>query len=415
MCVLALALPAVWGAIDELTWVDPDHPAIKYWSDTDDPVARLEKKLEAGTAHLDYSEEGRGYLASLLKNLGINPDSQMLVFSKTSFQAVRISPGTPRALYFNDNAAVGFVPLGDVLELAALDPKQGEVFYTLDMQKSNAPRFARRDVCIQCHSGPATIGVPGIMVSSVYPDTSGQPNRRAGDYATDDRSPISQRWGGWFVTGKTGMQHHMGNAVVRDSRFPQDLEREGTQNVTTLGWRVSTRPYLLPTSDVVALMTLEHQTRMTNLMTRTGWDTRVALQSGKTDDPATKTKLDGEIDELVTYMLFADETKLEDSIEGVSSFTRTFPERGPRDKQGRSLRDFDLHTRMFRYPLSYMIYSEAFDAMPEYDRERIWQRIYEVLTGKDTSPKFKGIATEDRRAIFEIVRDTKPGLPDYWK
>ncbi len=406
---------AVWGSVDEHSWVDLDHPAIQYWSDTDDPVARLEKKLEAGTAHLNYAEDGRSYLASLLKNLAINSDSQMLVFSRTSFQAVRISPATPRALYFNDSVAVGFVHHGDVLELAALDPRQGEVFYTLDANRSNAPRFVRRETCLQCHSGAATLGVPGIMVGSVYSDVSGQPTRRGGNLATDDRSPIEQRWGGWYVTGKTGSQHHMGNAIVPDPQRPQELEREGTQNLTSLGWRVSTQPYLLPTSDVVALMTLEHQTRMTGLMIRTGWDTRIAQQTGEIGDPAVMAKVDGDIDELVGYMLFTDEAKLQDQIEGVSAFTRTFPEGGPRDKQGRSLRDFDLHTRMFRYPLSYMIYSEAFDGMPEYDRDRIWRRIYDVLTGKDTAAKFARLSTEDRNAILGIVRNTKSGLPAYWR
>jgi len=415
-CLLVLAgVSAVWGSFDELSWVDPDHLAIKYWSETDDPVARLEKKLEARTAHLDYAEDGRSYLASLLKNLEITPDSQMLVFSQTSFQAVRISPSTPRALYFNDSVAVGFVQHGDVLELAALDPRQGEVFYTLSANKSNAPRFDRRDVCIQCHSGPATLGVPGMVVSSVYADPGGRPNLRAGDVTTDDRSPIEKRWGGWYVTGKTGLQHHMGNAVAPDRRHPQELEREDTRNLTSLGWRVSTRPYLLPTSDIVALMTLEHQTRMTDLMIRTGWDTRIAQQAGKMGDPATIAKIDGDIDEIVTYMLFADEAKLEEPIEGVSTFTRTFPERGPRDKQGRSLRDFDLGTRLFRYPLSYMIYSEAFDGMPEYDRERIWRRVYDVLTGRDTGNAFGRLSPEDRKAVIEIVRDTKRGLPAYWE
>ena len=413
--LLALTgVAAAWGSIDEHTWVDLDHPAIKYWSETDDPIARLEKRLEAGTAHLDYAEDGLSYLASLLKNLEINADSQMLVFSQTSFQAVRISPTTPRALYFNDSVAVGFVQHGDVLELAALDPRQGEVFYTLSVDKSNAPRFDRRDGCIQCHSGPGTLGVPGMVVSSVYPGTGGLPTRRAGNFATDDRSPIEQRWGRWYVTGKTGLQHHMGNAIVPDPRRPQELESKNTQNLTSLGWRVSTRPYLLPTSDVVALMTLEHQSRMTDLMIRTGWDTRIARQMGKMADPAIKAGIDGDIEELVTYMLFADEAKLEDPIEGVSTFTRTFPERGPRDKRGRSLRDFDLRTRLFRYPLNYMIYSEAFDGMPEYDRDHIWRRIYDVLTGKDTSRRFARLSPEDRKAIVEIVRDTRSGLPAYW-
>jgi hypothetical protein len=418
VALFLLSLGGMWalsGAFDEFTWLDPDHPAIRYWSETNDPVARLEKKLEAGTAHLEYANDGCGYLASLLKNLNINPDSQTLVFSKTSFQAVRISPASPRALYFNDSVAVGFVHDGDVLELAALDGRQGEVFYTLNAGKPDAPRLARREVCLQCHQGVATLGVPGIFVSSVYPDPNGQPNRRTPDFATDDRSPIGQRWGGWYVTGKTGSQRHLGNAIAPDAKRPTELEREGTQNLTSPGWRVSTHPYLEETSDVVALMTLEHQTRMTDLMTRTGWDTRIAQHNGKPDDPDTRGRVDADIEELVAYMLFAGEAKLEEPIEGVSTFTRTFPERGPRDKKGRSLRDFDLKTRMFRYPLSYMVYSDAFDGMPEYDRERIWQRVYDVLSGRDNGPAFARLSPEDRKAIMEIVRDTKSGLPDFWK
>src|SRR6476646_3004918 len=104
-------------------------------------------------------------------------------------------------------------------------------------------------------------------------------------------------------------------------------------------------------SDIVALMTLEHQTRMTNLMIRTGWEGRIA-------DPAAKAPFETDLESLLTDMLFADEAPLHGPIEGVSTFTQTFPMRGPRDRQGRSLRDFDRQRRMFRYPLSYMIYSE---------------------------------------------------------
>ena len=127
------------GAIDELSWVPLDHPAIQYWSDTNDAVARLQKKLDSGAAKLEWANDGRGYLASLLKNLDINQDSQMLVFSKTSFQATKISPYSPRAIYFNDTTSVGFVQNSDVLEMVALDPKQGDIFYTLDNHKAPDP------------------------------------------------------------------------------------------------------------------------------------------------------------------------------------------------------------------------------------------------------------------------------------
>ena len=113
-------------------------------------------------------------------------------------------------------------------------------------------------------------------------------------------------------------------------------------------------------------------------------------------------------------MLFADETPLKEPIEGVSSFTQTFPERGPRDSKGRSLRDFDLRKRLFRYPLSYLIYSRQFDALPDDIRARIYRRLYDILSGQDETPKFASLSADDRRAILEILRDTKPGLPAYW-
>lgn len=400
---LALTLLA-YAETPDLTILPLDHPAIQYAKPADDPVSRLDEKLASGKAKLEYRGD-LGYLPSLLENLNVNPDSQMLVFSKTSFQAAKISPRNPRELFFNDGVMVGNVRGGDVLEMAALDPKQGFVFYTLDVEKTDKPRFVRRDSCLQCHQGPATLGIPGIMVGSVYPDSSGMPSSRMGNPVTDDRTPIQDRWGGWYVTGQHGGMIHKGNAVARDSSHPDVLETQGTQNLTSLARKFDATGYMSGLSDIVALMTLEHQTRMTNLITRIGWDTRIGT------DPA---KIDAEIEDMVEYMLFTNEAKLYDPIVGVSTFTKTFPERGPRDKQGRSLRDFDLQTRMFKYPLSYMIYSDAFNAMPDSAREKIYRRLFDVLSGKEQSPKFARLSAEDKQNILAILRDTKPDLPAYW-
>jgi hypothetical protein len=408
--VLASGL-AVAAGIEETTYVPYDHPAIQYVErPPNDAVARLQKQIDSGAVKLEYTP-GFGYLPSLLKNLGIHVDTQMLVFSKTSFQSVKISPRAPRALYFNDEVAVGSVQDGDVLELVAQDPQQGDNFYTLSVEKTDHPEFARRDVCLQCHQGLSTLGVPGILVSSVYPAADGMPAFRGQAMITDQRSEFDHRWGGWYVTGTHGSMTHMGNAVGHDPARPQLLDTQNTQNLTSLDKKFDTSKYLLPSSDIVALMTLEHQTRMTNLITRIGWDTRIAQHDGKLDEP----RLNGEIEEMVMYMLFADERQIREPIAGVSTFTKTFPERGPRDHQGRSLRDFDLKTRLFRYPLSYMIYSAAFDAMPDLVREGVYQRLYDVLNGKDQSEKYARLNPEDRKAILEIVRDTKPNLPAYWK
>ena len=416
LLVGATILVAGHDLITEETSILPiDHKAIQYATGPlDDPVTKLDPDLASGKAKLEFSPEF-GWLPSILKHLDVNVDSQMLVFSKTSFQASKISPRAPRAIFFNDKVTVGSVQSGDVWELAALDPKQGYIFYTLDVHKSDPPRFDRRDVCLQCHQGPATLGVPGIMIASVYPDASGMPAFNFGMPVTDHRTPFQDRWGGWYVTGTHGGMHHKGNAVARDRSKPDVLESQGTQNLTTLGRKFDDGLYLSRLSDIVALMTLEHQTRMTNLIDRVGWETRIAQQDGKMDDEATRKRIDADIDAMTTYMLFADEATLYDPVEGASTFTKTFPQRGPRDSQGRSLRDFDLQKRLFKYPLSYMVYSEAFDNIPDAARERIYQRLFDVLSGKDKDPKFARLTEEDKRNVLAILRETKKNLPAYWR
>ena len=285
------------------------------------------------------------------------------MFSQDSFQASLISAQRPRAVYFNDEMAVGFVPHGEVMEVSSLDPKQGVVFYTLNMGRANKPTFARREVCLQCHQGGQTLGIPGLVVSSQYIPKGVSAEHVRGGFVTDDRTPFEDRWGGWYISGSLPNQKHQG--------IPIGLPRQ-----------FDTSAYLSPISDVVALMTLEHQTRMTNLIVRIGWDTRIAMAEGKLEQ--SRPQLDAAIDDMVGYMLFTDEAPMQGPIKGVSTFSTTFPERGPRDKQGRSLRDFDLQKRLFKYPLSYMIYTKAFDSMPDWDRERIYQRLFNVLTGKDT-------------------------------
>jgi hypothetical protein len=402
--------------IDEAL-VPVDHPAIKYNSaPVNNRVTRIIAAMKSGKVKFASRPDGTGVLESLLHTLGVNPDSQVLVFSKTSFQASRISPRNPRAIYFSDDMMIGYVRGSNLLEVAALDPKQGFVFYSFD-QEAKPPRFDRRDVCLQCHESIGTLGVPGIMVASVYPDADGMPAFRGAAKLTDHRSPINERWGGWYVTGTHGEMLHLGNAIGHEPDHPDVLDvGKTTLNLTDLSKRFDPAGYLAPVSDIVALMTLEHQTRMSDLIIRVGWEARV-LEHDATQEKtaeAAKARLDSDIESLVTYMLFAEEAPLDNAVQGVSTFTKTFAERGPRDSKGRSLRDFDLKTRLFKYPLSYMVYSEAFDNLPDAVREKIYRRVYDVLSGKDRNPKFKRLSAENRQALIEIVRETKQGLPPYW-
>src|SRR5689334_6353392 len=271
----------------------------------------MDRQIEAGKATLEFNANRFGYLPSLLANLGIHTDSQALVFSKTGLQATKTSPRSPRAIYFADDVAVGMVQGGESLELAALDPRQGVVFYTLGIAESERPQFVRRDTCLTCHQGPATAGIPGIYIASVFTRSSGAVDFGAGTIVTDHRTNFEDRWGGWYVTGTHGEMRHRGNAVSMDPSNPTLLETLDTQNLTSLVKKIDTGRYLAPTSDLVALMTLEHQTQMTNLMIRAGWQARI---------DSTSPKVEVAVDQLVSYMLFADEIALISPINGESAF-----------------------------------------------------------------------------------------------
>lgn len=422
--VLSLASIAIAGLSGSYL-VPLEHQAIEYATrPVDDPVARLQQRLTAGQARLEFAGES-GYLSSVLKALGVSVESQVLVFSKTSFQASRIAPRLPRAIYFNDSVSVGWVRTGDMLEFAAVDPRQGVIFYTLDQEESAKPRFVRRDTCLQCHQAGATLGVPGLLVRSVYPERTGMALLQAGSFITDHRSPLKERWGGWYVSGKHGAQPHMGNAFAPDRDKPDRLDTAGAHNVTDLSKFFDTGAYPAPHSDIVALMALEHQTRMTNLITRVGYEARMALfenaainkamdrPESEMGESATR-RIHSAAEELVEYLLFADEARLSEPVQGVSGFAESFARQGPRDARGRSLREFDLRTRLLRYPCSYLIYSDAFDGMPAAVKDRVYLRLWQILSKGEGGRKYANLTPPDRRAILEILAATKKDLPAYW-
>jgi hypothetical protein len=393
-----------------------DHEAIEYTKrPTNDPIQKLNARLQDGTLKFKFEDDGTGYLKSVLAALNVPLSSQVMVFSKTSFQAPRISPRMPRALYFNDEVTIGFVQTGEVVEATSLDPEQGVIFYALDQEQVYKPRFERHDSCLQCHQSPGTLGVPGLVVRSVVPDRSGYPLFQAGTKTTDHRSPVADRWGGWYVTGHaTGK--HMGNRIAADRDKPDSLEP--FQN------GFDPERYLSPRSDVAALMVLEHQTQMTNLLTRVNFEVRHALHHQVTmnkifgDPPgsrsqSTRRRIDEAAAELVDYMLFVEEAPLTEPLRGSSGFAEEFSARGPKDSRGRGLREIDLKTRLFQYPCSYMIYSPAFDGMGTVALDAVYRRLHEVLMGRVGDKRYDRLTLADRRNILTILQATKSGLPDY--
>jgi hypothetical protein len=387
----------------------------------DDPVARLQKRIDAGKAKLTFDDK-HGYLTALLAELKAPASSQTLVFSRTSFQRDRISPKKPRALYFGDDAYIGFVKGGDVLEIAATDAKQGVIFYTLEQRQSAKPKFVREtDNCLQCHGGSMTRDTPGLLVRSVFPDASGDPILPAGTSLVTHETPLKDRWGGWYVTGKSSEQAHRGNQVTADEETAAKLDLAAGSNLTDLGGRFDASAYLSPHSDIAALMVLEHQAEMHNRIARANYGTRLALRDSDEMNKAlgekpghrsdsTLRRIKSVCEPLVEYMLFANEAKLTGKIEGTSTFAKDFAARGPRDAKGRSLRDLDLERRLLKHPCSPVIYSEAFDGLPPEARDYVSRRLLEVLTGKDTSQTFAHLSPADRQAVLEILRATKPAL-----
>ncbi len=441
--VLAAAL--VWGSsvtaqLGSTFTVARLHPAIDYaGAATTDAVSRLNQGIADGRVTLRFDDGPGGYLASVLDALRVASDTQVLVFSKTSFQAPRISPENPRALYFNDTVAVGWVRGGDYLEFAAQDPRQGTVFYTLRQDGTRTPAFERNGACLSCHVAENTAEVPGMFAGSLYPNPKGEP-LYAPVYYTDHRSRLRQRWGGWYVTGTHGSPVHMGNGVIADPSRLADISAAPNQNLRSLEGRFDPTGYRSSGSDIVALMVLEHQMHMMNLLTRAAWEVRIdayrgvresatatdtALRSEGAIIEATRPKpgliaslkgrpLDAVVIEIVDYMLFVDEPAFDAAVTGTSGFAERFSQLGPVDLQGRSLRQLDLKTRLMRYPLSYVIYGEQFDALPQVLKDAIYARLWQVLSGADPNPVYRKLAAEDRRAIVEILRATKSGVPAYF-
>lgn len=387
-----------------------DHPAIAYsTAPVDDAVARLNARIRAGGAPLAFDPVS-GYLRAVLDALGVPVESQTLVFSQTSFQAERINIHNPRAIYFNDTVSVGWVRGAPMLEVAAQDPRQGVVFYELAQQRADVPEFRRNHVCLGCHLSWDTRGVPGLMVTSMFP-LPDDPNAYANGFTTVQGSPLSQRWGGWWVTGDAGGARHMGNVPV----MPVDKGKgipNPTRTLASVEGIFNLDGYPAPYSDVVALLVLAHQTQMTNLITRLGWEARLAAASPTSEAQA---RLQEAARDAVDHLLFVDEAPLPAPVRGTSGFTERFAGGGPKDSQGRSLREFDLKRRLFRYPCSYMIYSEAFDALPPLARDAVYARLWDVLSGKDPDKRYRTFAAVDRRAVVDILLQTKSGLPSYFQ
>jgi hypothetical protein len=415
MAVLALATAVVSAQRRDAFVLSRDHPAIRYTAgETDNPIVRLNERLAKGEVRLAYDPEN-GYLRSLLEALAIPVSSQALVFSKTSFQADLITMHNPRAVFFADSVFVGWVRGADVLEVAAADRRQGSIFYTLAQKApgpSNTPVvLERKNDCLACHLSWDTRGVPGLLTTSMYP-LPDDPNAYANGFTTVHGSPLEQRWGGWWVTGDTGGAQHLGNIPVMPAEKNFARPRNPKAPLPTVEGFFDMKGYLAKTSDVVAQLVLAHETTVINLIGRLGWEARVAEAQPSPDASA---RVREAASELADSLLLLDEAPLTGQVRGSSGYAEWFAAQGPRDAKGRSLRELDLRTRLFRYPCSFLIYSEAFDGLPPAARQAVYGRLWDMLSGRDTRKITRQLSAADRQAVLQILRDTKPDLPESFK
>ena len=423
ICLLLCALTGMTSRAADYSVLryDMEYPQIGY-SDTPthNAFARLQERLDKGEVKLEWKAP-RGYLDSVLAALDIDPSSQSLVFSKTSLQINWISEKTPRAIYFDDENYVAWVDGAPTLEMMGVDSEKGPVFYTLDNRNPTAAVRLDRETlrCLNCHDSFSLSGggVPHFLMVSTNAGVEGDVAQRSASIDTSDSTPMKDRWGGWYVTGHDGNQPHLGNIVIRSQQDLDRIDQLRRPDIDTLKGLFDTQPYLTDKSDVVALVVLAHQVTIHNLITRANYKSRrfVTHEIDPAQNPSPtwadfspkmRKVMKAILEPLVRGLLNADAAPFTAPMAGNSGYDAWFQKQGPKDPRGRSLREFDLKTRLFKYPLSYLIYSDGFEGLPDYAKRYIFTRLAEILRGQDQSPAFAKLSATDRKAILEILTAT---------
>lgn len=400
---------------------DAEYPTIGYGENpSNNAIARLQERVKRGEVNLELKPP-RGYLDSVLNALGIDASSQTLVYSKTSLQLALINAATPRAIYFDDDTYVAWIPGTKFLEIATMDSAVGPVFYTLSNTSPTEVRIDRETSrCLTCHDtwGMAGGGVPRFLFLSSLVDEEGETLSGQPGEDTTDRTPIRDRWAGWYVTGQHGRQEHLGNILVGSDTDVTDITKLRHGNIDSLRDLFDSRPYVTDKSDIVALLIFEHQAYVGNLITRANYKSRTLLQRNGLDPntasswsdlpPAVQRPLKLMLEPLVQAMLFVDAAAITSEIRSSSGFDKWFQSKGPRDSSGRSLRDLDLRTKLFKHPLSYLIYSKSFNGLLPSAKEYVYTRLADILTDREQKAGYAHISMQERGELLEMLVATKP-------
>jgi hypothetical protein len=405
-CLSLLGATASWA---QPAYDDIDKPPHNYWTrPLKDRFSLLKADLESGKLALDRSGE-KAFLISLLQALNIPVTSQMLVFSTTSLQLRFITPSNPRALYFTDDLYVGYIP-GGRLEIVSLDPEVGGIFYIFDIPRGDQPvRVERSNRCMNCHSAADTQFIPGLVIKSVVPGPTGGSLNAFRQEQTGHGIPFDQRFGGWYVTGAS-FTNHWGNLIGRFS--PQGL----IKNPVTPGKLFSYDRYPVASSDVLPQLLHEHQAGFVNRVLEASYRARTALHAGNGKLTAPQQQeFDAQARLVTRYLLFADEVPLPTGgVTGDPAFKADFLKSRKALPTGASLRDFDLHTRLFKHRCSYMIYSPVFQGLPASFKLRIYQELAGALNVERPDKTYAYLSADEKKSIRAILKATLTDLPKAW-
>jgi len=381
-----------------------------YWTKPlGDRFTKLKTEVEAGRVVLDGAGGEIAFLTSVLRALEVPVTSQMLVFSTTSLQLRLITPANPRALYFNEDTYIGYIP-GGKLEVVSIDPALGAIFYILDIPRGAEPfRAERSNRCANCHVAEDSGYVPGLVVKSVLPGVRGGSLETFRKAQTGHAVPLKERFGGWYVTGVERLGPHLGNV------FGQYVAGGELQKVPLEpGTRFDFARYPVATTDVLPQLLHEHQVGFVNRAVAATYRTRELVAAGKATDTVL-TELDGMARAFTRYLLFADEVPLvRGAVVGDAAYRNDFLRTRRADARGASLKDFDLQTRLFRYRCSYMIYSAAFTGLPPEMKQRVYRRVWQALNVARPDPEYAYLPTAEKQSIQAILRATLKDLPTGW-
>lgn len=356
-----------------------------------------------------------GYLKDLLKAFDVPISSQVLVYSKTSFQISHINPHTPRAIYFNDEIYIGWVMGSRTLEISVASPENGTNFYTLSPDRGQPLLYRETHDCLQCHGGSRTRSIPGHLIRSVFTKPDGHAILKAGSDLVDLRLPWEKRFGGWYVTGLKNSQHR-GNQIFVETDF--GAEKANRAPLVENHDKIDHTNLLHSDSDIIAHLVLQHQVQFHNALSKLTLMTQKALHDQKVFDQllerdgtlveSTLRRIHHAAEDLIEAMFFYEEITPMPEMVFESKFRTDFERMGPKDKKDRSLRKLDLHQRLFRYPLSYLIYSDSFLKLPNHAKQYVLDQINDILNPDKVHEKYRNIDERDKKIVLSILKQTHP-------